>query len=98
MIIRIVKMRFREEEVAAFKTFFKQVHGSIRQFPGCMHLELWQDTKDPCVFSTYSHWQSEEDLENYRHSALFLSFWRVAKPKFAEPALAWSNQQIVVAS
>lgn len=98
MIIRIVRMRFREEEVTEFQTFFATIHPNIRQFPGCLHLELWQDTQDKSVFTTYSHWEAEEDLENYRHSELFKSFWSVAKPKFAEKALAWSSHQIVVAS
>jgi quinol monooxygenase YgiN len=98
MIIRIVRMRFRAEEVDEFQAFFSTINANIRQFPGCLHLELWQDTKDQAVFTTYSHWEAEEDLENYRHSELFKSFWSVAKPKFAEKALAWSSHQIVVAS
>ncbi|RYF82914.1 MAG: antibiotic biosynthesis monooxygenase, partial [Chitinophagaceae bacterium] len=38
MIIRIVKMIFRDEEVDAFKTLFDERKSLIRNFEGCMHL------------------------------------------------------------
>jgi heme oxygenase (mycobilin-producing) len=43
MIIRIVKMVFKEDEIGAFKTLFDERKSLIRSFEGCTHLELWQD-------------------------------------------------------
>lgn len=97
MIIRIVKLKFKPEEVENFKAYFEQINSKIRQFPGCNHLELWQDIEDEQTFFTYSHWDAQEDLNVYRDSSLFKEFWSVAKPKFAEKAQAWSHQQLVVA-
>jgi heme-degrading monooxygenase HmoA len=71
MVIRIVKMVFRPEEITAFKALFESRKSMIRNFEGCTHLELWQDKQHPAIFFTYSWWQSEEYLNNYRES-LFL--------------------------
>ena len=66
MIVRIVKMQFREDEVQNFKKVFDASKEKIRAFPGILHLELLQDRKDQCTLFTYSQWESEEDLEKYR--------------------------------
>ncbi|MEQ8910016.1 MAG: antibiotic biosynthesis monooxygenase family protein [Vicingaceae bacterium] len=94
MIVRVVKMHFREEEVANFKAVFQASKGLIRNFPGVQHLELLQGTSDPTIFFTYSFWESEEALERYRHSELFKKTWAQTKPLFQSPAEAWSNQRI----
>jgi heme-degrading monooxygenase HmoA len=59
-----------------------------------MHLELLNGTDQPEVFFTYSHWESVEALENYRHSELFRTTWTKAKPLFAAKAEAWSTNQL----
>jgi len=90
MIIRIVKMTFREEEVEAFKQLFEERKSLIRNFEGCTHLELWQDKAHPGTFFTYSWWDSEEHLNNYRTSHFFDNTWTLTKQKFAAKPEAWS--------
>ncbi len=68
MIVRIVQMTFRQEEVNTFTTLFNERKELIRHFAGCTHLELWQDKNTPNVFFTYSHWESETALDHYRFS------------------------------
>jgi heme-degrading monooxygenase HmoA len=94
MMIRIVKMRFKAEEVEAFKAFFMTAKSRIRNFEGCQHLELWQEMNDEQTFFTYSHWDNESCLENYRQSDVFKEFWKVAKSKFSDKPEAWSHKQI----
>lgn len=94
MIVRIVKMKFRAEEVETFKAVFERSKDRIRSFPGVLYLELLQDVREPSVFFTYSHWESEEDLEKYRDSELFKKVWAQTKPLFSEPAQAWSNERL----
>lgn len=91
MINRIVQMTFEVENIPAFLTLFEQSKEKIRNFPGVQHLELLQDTQNPQTFFTYSHWDSEESLENYRHSDLFKGVWSNTKPLFSEKAKAWST-------
>lgn len=96
MLVRIVKMKFREESVAGFLAFFEERKSIIRGFDGCLHLELWRDAADPCLFFTYSHWRSEADLNHYRFSEFFKETWQYTRAQFAAPAEAWSLQQTVV--
>ena len=94
MIIRIVKMVFREEEIDAFKKLFEERKSLIRNFEGCTHLELWQDKNHPNIFFTYSWWDSEEHLNNYRNSHFFDDTWTLTKQKFASRPEAWSVGQL----
>jgi quinol monooxygenase YgiN len=98
MLIRVVKMEFKPENVADFVQLFTKVKHQIRAFEGCMHLELWQDQQQPSVFFTYSHWQNLDALNTYRHSALFGATWRVTKSFFRAKPKAWSLQKRVVLS
>ena len=94
MIVRIVKLQFKAEEVQSFKDFFEEISPQIRNFQGCNKLELLQQVDQPEVFFTYSYWDAEEDLENYRHSDLFKGFWKIAKAKFSGKPEAWSHHKI----
>lgn len=96
MIVRIVKLQFKEEEVASFQDYFHSICHQIRNFEGCQRLELLQDVNNPTIFFTYSYWDKEQSLDNYRHSDLFKTFWSVAKSKFAQKAEAWSHHKIAV--
>jgi len=94
MIIRIVKMVFREEEVESFKELFEERKSLIRNFEGCTHLELWQDKSNPFIFFTYSWWDSEQHLDNYRGSHFFDETWNLTKQKFAAKPEAWTVSQL----
>lgn len=93
MIIRIVKMTFKPENVETFLNHFREHKTSIRNFTGCQHLELLRDINDDNIFFTYSHWSAPENLEVYRQSDLFRSVWKVTKPLFEARPEAWSVQR-----
>jgi len=95
MIIRLVQMTFKQENVIKFKSIFEDKKEHIRAFHGCQYLELLQgqDTKGN-VFYTYSHWDSQEDLDNYRHSHLFAETWKETKALFSEKAQAISLDRL----
>lgn len=95
MFVRIVKMGFHEENVAAFLDNFEKVKQDIRNFPGNRLLELYRDKADPSLFFTYSYWETEEHLETYRKSDLFCSTWAATKPLFKQKAEAWSVDKLV---
>lgn len=90
MIVRIVQMNFNEEHVSDFLSLFEERKATIRSFKGCNHLELWRDSKQHSVFFTYSIWDSEADLDNYRFSEFFKDTWGKTKALFAEKPQAWS--------
>lgn len=90
MIKRVVKLVFREEEIENFKKLFEEVKTKIRAREGCHHLELWQNKHNPKEFFTYSFWDSEDDLNNYRHSDLFEETWTKTKAMFDGKPMAWT--------
>ncbi len=96
MILRIVKMTFREDETENFLALFNERKNLIRTFEGCSHLELWQQAGIPNVFFTYSMWESEQHLDHYRFSELFKDTWAKTKALFADKPQAWSVEQKMV--
>ena len=88
-------MSFRAEELDNFKQIFLTTKDKIRNFEGCKYVELLNDIQKPTIFFTYSHWESEEHLEKYRHSELFKTTWAKTKILFAEKAETWSVQNII---
>lgn len=95
MFVRIVKMRFQEDKIADFLANFNEVKEKIRSFEGNQFLELYQDKNDPRLFFTYSYWQTEENLENYRNSVLFNEVWSYTKKLFSDKPEAWSVDKVV---
>jgi quinol monooxygenase YgiN len=93
MITRIVKMHFSPENRDAFESIFSESAPKIRAFEGCLHVHLLNDIDDICRYFTYSQWQSEVALENYRNSELFKRTWAKTKVLFDAPPEAWSTVQ-----
>jgi quinol monooxygenase YgiN len=90
MITRLVKMHFKLENIAEFSSLFDDAKLKIEKMEGCLNVELHQDLHQPEIFFTFSKWESEKSLENYRNSTLFIDTWRKVKPLFKEKAEAWS--------
>ncbi len=95
MFVRIVKMSFNQEHITAFLDNFEQMKTRIRNAEGNRLLELYQDKNDPRIFFTYSYWETEEDLENYRRSELFYDVWTFTKKLFNAKPEAWSVDKVV---
>jgi heme-degrading monooxygenase HmoA len=95
MFVRIVKMSFKENNIEEFLENFHQNKESIRNFSGCRLLELYRDKYDENIFFTYSYWNCEQDLQNYRDSELFKNVWSVTKTLFSDKPVAWSVDKIV---
>ena len=95
MFVRIVKMSFDENNVVRFIEHFNENKLDIRNFKGCRFLELYRDRMHSNVFFTYSYWDTEDDLETYRHSDLFKEVWSKTKPLFNAKPQAWSVDKIV---
>jgi len=94
MFVRIVKMSFNPLKIDEFLESFETKKVHIRNFEGCQFLELYRDKHNTNVFFTYSFWDTETDLENYRHSELFKDVWAHTKPLFNDKPEAWSVDKI----
>ncbi|MEO9511087.1 MAG: antibiotic biosynthesis monooxygenase family protein [Flavobacteriaceae bacterium] len=93
MLIRIVKLTFKPENIPSFEGIFEASKSRILAFDGCQMVELYQDLGNPCVFFTYSFWDTETALENYRSSEFFKGVWSNTKKLFSEKPEAWSLKQ-----
>jgi heme-degrading monooxygenase HmoA len=96
MLVRIVRMTFREDSLSDFHAIFDRSKHQIRSFPGNHHLELLRDPDHPNVRMTYSLWESADALEAYRQSELFRTTWAATKVLFAEKAVAFSGEKLEV--
>jgi heme-degrading monooxygenase HmoA len=96
MFVRIVKMGFHEAHTDAFLSIFNAKKQLIRNNNGCELLELYRDKTDPTIFFTYSYWQTEQDLENYRNSDLFKKVWAQTKTLFNKKPEAWSVDKTII--
>lgn len=96
MLVRIVKLTFKKENIASFEQIFEETKQHIRTFEGCRFLELYQDRTDPGIFFTYSYWKNERALEGYRNSDYFKMVWKRTKPLFDATAEAWSVDKVTI--
>ncbi len=94
MFVRIVKLSFHEENIPAFLENFELMKEKIRNAPGNRFLELYQDKNNKCIFFTYSYWETEQELENYRNSELFDGIWNFTKKLFNDKPEAWSVDKL----
>ncbi|MCK0157133.1 antibiotic biosynthesis monooxygenase [Cellulophaga sp. F20128] len=94
MIVRIVKLEFKTENIVSFENIFNDTKHLIRDFEGCHFLELYQDKSNSNIFFTYSYWADENALETYRNSAFFKNVWAKTKPLFAGKPEAWTVNKI----
>lgn len=90
MLVRIVKLTFKTENISSFEQVFQKTKQDIRSFKGCNFLELYQEKNSPNVFFTYSYWENEEALDRYRNSDFFKSVWSKTKILFDAKPEAWS--------
>ena len=85
----------RERRELAFLDNFNVMKEHIRNAKGNQFLELYQDKNNKNIFFTYSYWKTEEDLNNYRKSALFDEVWSFTKKLFNDKPEAWSVDKLV---
>jgi len=64
-------MHFTEAGVEEFLGFLKTNKLSIRHFSGLFAPSIAKGAADPLSFSTLSHWDNQESLDQYRQSELF---------------------------
>lgn len=91
MITRIVKLEILPEKALEFRQVFAENQEKIAAFPGCNEVRLVHAKDNDSTHFTISLWNTEQDLENYRHSELFGKIWPTVKPWFREKAEAWTT-------
>lgn len=93
MITRLVKLTIDKNKIADFEKIFVSNRDKIAGFPGCKSVKVMKDVNAPNIYFTYSIWESEEAINNYRSSELFGSIWPNAKKTFIDKPEAWSLEE-----
>jgi Uncharacterized enzyme involved in biosynthesis of extracellular polysaccharides len=93
MIVRIVHLHIKKDQLTAFIAFFETKRALIFRQPGCLFLSMLQGAEDEQAVTTYSHWENVEALNNYRHSPLFGEIWPYTKSVMDQPPVAQSFYQ-----
>ena len=94
MIIRIVELSIQKDKFSFAKKLLADVAPKVRSSPGCSHLRILLDVHNSQRITTYSHWNTEADLNAYRKSDIFINFWTDVKPLFAASARAWTSETL----
>jgi len=94
MFVRIVKLSFQPEKTETFLSMFDESKERIRNSHGCRLLELYRDKTNPNIIFSYSYWEEEKDLENYRNSFFFKELWSQMKIMFNDKPFAWSLDKV----
>jgi len=92
MITRIVKLTFKKEHIPKFISIWNESREKIAGFEGCHFVEMLQSKHPEYICFTYSIWDDEEALNNYRHSELFQKTWAKTKVLFDGKPEAWSTE------
>lgn len=93
-ITRIVRLVFEPQHVEVFLDIYKASYQLIRYSPGCNFLQLMRDHDHDHIYYTYSKWNSDEDLQEYRKSELFSQTWARTKVLFADKPQAFSIVEV----
>ena len=83
MITRIVRLTIQENHIDDFAVFSEQIKTTIQSFSGCSELKILHNNYKPEIFMTYSIWDNEAALNEYRKSEFFLKIWPKAKLWFS---------------
>jgi quinol monooxygenase YgiN len=95
MITRIVRKKVAPENVTTFQNYFKESFTKIRNFSGCCDLSLHTDINEKGVVITFSRWESEAHLNDYRDSDVFKLTWEKVKPLFIAKPEAFSMEELI---
>ena len=94
MLTRIVKLTINTNKKEDFLSFITKNKHLIINFEGCHKLHLLQDRSNSDIFFTYSIWENEKSIINYKNSDVFLNLWAEAKKNFSARPEAWSLEKL----
>ncbi len=93
MITRIVKLSFQNQYCPHFESMFPKIQQIVFSSKGCKEVKLLKSMEKGLYF-TYSHWDTEQSLEDYRQSDVFKKIWSDFKTNFKDAPQAWSTVDI----
>jgi heme-degrading monooxygenase HmoA len=93
MITRIVKLSFIDAYYLKFEEKFPAIQQIVLSSKGCNKVHLLKSDQ-PGIYFTYSIWDDEILLNQYRNSSTFKEIWKEFKLHFKDDAQAWTTVNI----
>jgi len=90
MIRRLVKFHFLPGKAEDFREIFEYGQHVVTGSKGCHWVKLLSDENNTDIGFTLSLWDSEHDLNEYRNSTEFKSYWPKIKALLAEKTEVWN--------
>ncbi|MCC6816831.1 MAG: antibiotic biosynthesis monooxygenase [Saprospiraceae bacterium] len=75
-------MKFNDKGKLLFPEIYHNTKPFILQCEGCKSVDLLVDSKEPEIMTTVSVWDSEDSLNAYRETELFIETWSQIKQFF----------------
>lgn len=93
MITRIVLLPINPQSLQgeAFIDLFEKYKAHIAGSKGCCGVKMLRSEEH---FLTYSRWESEAHLNDYRKSAVFGEVWPQTKALFSGQPKAWTCEEL----
>lgn len=90
MILRIVKIKIDEVKIDTFKLFMKNLRNEKLRLKGCLHFDYFHEKKNKNIYYTYTIWENEKHLNQYKKSELFKKVISTLNSLSIEEPRAWT--------
>lgn len=94
MILRVVKMNVDEEKRDAFELFMKNLREEKLKLAGCLHFDYFHEKNNKNIFYSYTIWESEKYLKQYKKTDLFIEVVSTLKKLCTEEPKAWTIENV----
>jgi autoinducer 2-degrading protein len=95
MVVNIVDVQVKPENVADFVAATRANHEGSRKEPGNLRFDVLQGAEDPARFVLYEVFASQEAVEAHRASPHYLDWRSKVEPWMARPRQGRSHRVIV---
>jgi autoinducer 2-degrading protein len=90
MIVRIIDVFVREQDIEAFKTaILRNREGSIQE-PGVLRFDVLQLEREPSHFVLFEVYRDEQATEDHKQTAHYKQWRETAEPMMAKPRVGTS--------
>ena len=88
MIVRVISLKVKPEQIDAFKSATKANHtGSLKE-PGIYRFDVLQNETNPSEFLLYEVYESQEATLTHKETVHYLKWKDTVEPMMAEPRKA----------
>ena len=85
MIVRVISLRVKPEDIEDFKTVSITNHSGSMKEPGVLRFDVLQSESNPAEFLLYEVYESQEAALTHKETVHYLKWKEAIEPMMAEP-------------